>query len=549
MSKFTPIGLWKFFFPLFLFLILTPFLSGASPQEEFRSDLIAIRLSDAADKQQMPDALFLHDKHTQALKDKDCRECHIKTNDIFAFTYNRLKDAGYDADQKMYHDKCIGCHQEKRNLRIKSGPMTSECRLCHTQTSAYTSSAQPFGLNKSLHYRHEISESIQSTAPSESKTDDKDLNCGACHHEYDKDRNKTIYIKGKEGTCRYCHKTEKTEDARSFKTVAHEDCLNCHYQLKTSNKKAGPTDCSGCHDADSQSKIETIEDVPRIKRNQPDAILLSLWLKEAVKSGKPSQQFTKPVAFNHKSHETNIDTCYSCHHASMDTCNTCHTRLGTEKSKYTRLGSAMHSTESPISHSSCIGCHRSKLQDKNCAGCHAQMSKKSFSDSDCKKCHTITRKSMEPIPADDKATLKIAESEINLWTAPKSLVPEKDIPENVTIDIMKDQYEGATFPHRKIVKTLSARIQESKLATHFHGDAQTMCAGCHHHSPASVTPPKCASCHGISTSLEPDGRPGLKGAYHGQCIRCHQEMGIEKPAATDCVSCHKLQTRSAQQAD
>ena len=235
MSKFTPTGLWKFFFPLFLFLILTPFLSGASPQEEFRSDLIAIRLSDAADKQQMPDALFLHDKHTQALKDKDCRECHIRTNDIFAFTFNRLKDAGYDADQKMYHDKCIGCHQEKRGQGIKSGPVTSECRLCHTQTSAYTSSAQPFGLNKSLHYRHEISESIQSTAPSASKTDDKDWNCGACHHEYDKDLNKTLYIKGKEGTCRYCHKTEKTEDARSFKTVAHEDCLNCHYQLKTDN--------------------------------------------------------------------------------------------------------------------------------------------------------------------------------------------------------------------------------------------------------------------------------------------------------------------------
>ena len=540
MSKLPSAGLWKSFFPLFFFVILTIPFAAYTSQKEFRPDLIFIHLTDAVDNQQMPDVLFLHDQHTQALKDKNCRDCHLKNNKMFVFKFNRLKDAGYDADKRLYHKKCIGCHQEIRDQGIKSGPLTSECRLCHTQTPAYQSSTRPFGLDKSLHYRHVIADAIKSP-----KKDDKDENCGQCHHEYDKELNKTIYIKGMEGTCRYCHKTEKTDNSRSFQIVAHEDCLNCHYQLKSINKKAGPTNCAECHDADKQSKIETIKGVPRIKRNQPDAVLLSYWLKEASQSEKPSRQFIQPVAFNHKSHEADTATCYSCHHESMDSCSTCHTRIGTEKSKHIRLETAMHSTKSLISHSSCIGCHRSKLQDKNCAGCHLQMNSKRFSDVQCEKCHSINKKLLEPIPADDKKIVKIAESEINLWTAPQSLVPEKEIPENVTIDIIKDQYEGAVFPHRKIVNALLTRTQGSDLAKHFHNGAQTMCTGCHHYSPTSVMPPKCASCHGISPAPEPDGRPGLKGAYHGQCIRCHQEMGIEKPVATDCVSCHKLQTKSA----
>ena len=547
MSKFSSTGLWKLFFSLLLllslFLSLTmPLpLSVASPPEEFRSDLISIHLPVAVDKQQMPDVLFLHDKHTRALKDKSCQKCHLKEDDIFVFKFNRLKDAGYDSDKKMYHEKCISCHQEKKNQGVKAGPLTSECRLCHTQTPSYLSSIRPFGLDKALHYRHVIAEVIKSAKMNNEE------NCGRCHHEFDNTLKKTVYVKGKEGTCRYCHYPQKTDEARSFKTVAHEDCLDCHYQLKSEKIKAGPTDCAGCHDAEQQSKIETLADIPRIKRNQPDAALLSLWLKEAVKSKKPSLQFIQPVAFNHKFHEANTNTCYACHHESMEPCNNCHTRIGTEKSNYTRLGLAMHSTKSPVSHSSCIGCHTQKLQHKDCAGCHSQIRSKSFSDSDCKKCHTISRKSMEPPPAEDKHITHIAEAEIDSWTAPQSLVPEKDIPENVTIDIMKDHYEGATFPHRKIVQALYGRIQKSELAVHFHGDAQTMCTGCHHNSPASVMPPRCASCHGILP--EPDGRPGLKGAYHAQCIGCHQEMGIEKPVATDCISCHKLKTKPAQQSD
>ncbi|MEZ4603850.1 MAG: hypothetical protein R2861_10745 [Desulfobacterales bacterium] len=42
---------------------------------------------------------------------------------------------------------------------------------------------------------------------------------------------------------------------------------------------------------------------------------------------------------------------------------------------------------------------------------------------------------------------------------------------------------------------------ENRLAAHFHDDAKTLCAGCHHHSPVSLTPPACASCHKHVRSL------------------------------------------------
>ncbi|MCP4020221.1 MAG: cytochrome c3 family protein, partial [Desulfobacteraceae bacterium] len=62
--------------------------------------------------------------------------------------------------------------------------------------------------------------------------------------------------------------------------------------------------------------------------------------------------------------------------------------------------------------------------------------------------------------------------------------------------------------------------------------------GCHHNSPASLTPPKCSSCHGKSSDLKAD-KPGLKGAYHGQCITCHQKMEVKTVLPTDCTKCHE----------
>lgn len=531
-----------FFGFVLIFLVLSfPFI-GIASKNDHSADLIIIRLADTADNnKEMPDARFLHDKHTTALKNQDCSKCHLKENNAFVFKFNRTKDAGYDLDKELYHEKCVGCHQEQRDQGQTAGPLTSECRLCHTQAASSVSAAQhPFGMDKSLHYRHEVAETIP---PSGS---DIDANCSTCHHQFDKALDKTIYVKGEEGTCRYCHLSEKTEKVRSFKTVAHADCVNCHYQLNAESIKAGPTDCSGCHDAVKQTQIAKLENVPRYKRNQPDSVLLSLWLKDAWESKNPSKQFVNPVAFNHKTHEASVDKCYSCHHASMESCSSCHTRNGSEKSKYVRLGQAMHAT---YSQKSCYGCHSKNMASTDCSGCHFQMGEQNFSSSNCLKCHSIGQDALDPIPDNKKASAKIAEDRIKSWPDIIKSIPDDRIPDIVTIDVMVDQYEGAVFPHRKIVKALSDRLKENDLAQYFHDGTSSLCAGCHHYSLTPEYPPKCASCHGISYTPEADGRPGLKGAYHSQCITCHEQMGIEKPVSTDCTSCHKKRSISAHSID
>jgi hypothetical protein len=96
------------------------------------------------------------------------------------------------------------------------------------------------------------------------------------------------------------------------------------------------------------------------------------------------------------------------------------------------------------------------------------------------------------------------------------------------------------MPHRKIVMSLYKGMRDSRLAAAFHAAPEAVCAGCHHNAPATLTPPKCASCHG--KPFETEGKPGLKAAYHGQCMSCHKEMKLEKPASTNCVACHEKKT-------
>lgn len=96
------------------------------------------------------------------------------------------------------------------------------------------------------------------------------------------------------------------------------------------------------------------------------------------------------------------------------------------------------------------------------------------------------------------------------------------------------------MPHRKIVLSLADKIKDSGLASTFHATPEALCAGCHHNAPATVNPPKCGSCHAKPFTETDSAKPGLKAAYHGQCMGCHTEMKLEKPAATNCVACHEL---------
>ncbi|UCG62135.1 MAG: hypothetical protein JSV52_02285 [Candidatus Zixiibacteriota bacterium] len=87
------------------------------------------------------------------------------------------------------------------------------------------------------------------------------------------------------------------------------------------------------------------------------------------------------------------------------------------------------------------------------------------------------------------------------------------------IDELSDLYAPVDFNHK-----LHAEMVEM-------GEG---CSVCHHYSPPGKFPP-CNDCH-TDESTEPQTlrKPGLKGAYHRQCMGCHREWSHD----TKCIICH-----------
>ncbi|MBF0204729.1 MAG: hypothetical protein HQK67_10550, partial [Desulfamplus sp.] len=565
-------------FLVFLFLEQTSLYGKVGELQQGRSDGIVIDLAAIPDGDQMPAVTFFHDLHTEQVKENDCSVCHLKENDRFVFKFKRIKDTSTQTDMAIYHDNCVACHTDAKASGKKSGPLEAQCRDCHNTKSGIESTWNAIAFDKSLHNRHEKAKAIVSstkdsntknlknTAATDTSQDvtsttqdttstsqyatsasqnvtstsqiQDETNCSACHHSYDEKTQKIFYDKGKEDSCFYCHKEVKVDKADSMRNVSHNSCVNCH--LVEMKKFAGPINCKGCHDIEEQKKIQIVQDVPRIKRDQPDMTIMTGWdaaLKSPEEITKASKHQMNPVPFNHQNHEKETQNCRTCHHESLKNCKECHTVTGSDKGGFVKLEKSMHDIKS---NQSCIGCHNDYKKASDCAGCHDQMPEKSFADYDrsCSICHSVDADALN-LASMDKAAIsetakKIAQERDSAF---KKLSDEK-IPEKVSIGYISDKYEASDFPHEKIIKSIEKRIEKNSMAKVFHGDATTLCMGCHHNSPATEKPQKCGSCHG-KTEIKGDGRPGLKGAYHGQCITCHQKMKIETVAATDCNKCHK----------
>lgn len=126
-----------------------------------------------------------------------------------------------------------------------------------------------------------------------------------------------------------------------------------------------------------------------------------------------------------------------------------------------------------------------------------------------------------------------------------STVMAADMPDQVTIDSMVEMFEGVEFDH-----TMHTELGEDCSVCHHHttgtGNADERCVGCHGSSEA-VSVVGCSDCHVVAPfsaeqinheSLEiyqfHIDRPGLKAAYHWNCLGCHEAMD----GPTDCQDCH-----------
>lgn len=533
-----------------------------------RVDLIGIKPVVA--KPEMPGVVFVHDKHSMAVgaEGKNCSTCHDPVLEgarkgqlsyVFKGTENKtgteLKNA--------FHAKCIGCHTDTGRAGKPTGPLDADCRGCHSTRPELTNAWKDIGFDKLVHYKHVSSAAI---AP----VGDPQKNCGACHHVYDATAKKQVWVKDKEDSCRACHLMPqeradalaknpnadadggiKLKDMSDFRVAGHTACVGCHQEIaakKQPNVKVGPVDCAGCHSASAQAKLtegmadtKTAQSIPRLMRSQPDAVLL-LPQPDKEKAGAIKGTM-KPVAFNHEFHEGVTPDCRSCHHKKIESCRSCHTLEGSPKGGGIGLAAAMHKKESTRA---CVGCHTVEKQKPSCAGCHNTLPKGTPPNS-CAGCHAAPV-GVTASDAEDGSLLKLSKDAVTALAKATvdarkdhktEVFAQTEIPDQVTIGILGNEYEPVVLPHRKIVKTLLDRQNENRLAAVFHSDKASLCQGCHHNSPASKTPPKCVSCHTVDGQSAGTGRPALKAAYHQQCMNCHAVMQ-QKPAATDCTEgCHK----------
>lgn len=132
----------------------------------------------------------------------------------------------------------------------------------------------------------------------------------------------------------------------------------------------------------------------------------------------------------------------------------------------------------------------------------------------CQQCHTCKNPTAENMCLKPCPTLTSAHQK----GAVHSLT---EAPDEILLDKIADLYGPVHFNHKR-----HARMAEMG----------SNCQTCHHFSPAGQIPP-CKECHGGEGNPNNLRQPGLKGAYHRQCLNCHREWSHD----TQCNVCHAPQ--------
>ena len=89
-------------------------------------------------------------------------------------------------------------------------------------------------------------------------------------------------------------------------------------------------------------------------------------------------------------------------------------------------------------------------------------------------------------------------------------------------------------PDASILYHLTDLYTPVKFAHKAHTGYAENCTVCHHHHSEIEKTPPCRECHG--QPFKTLAKPGLKGAYHRQCMNCHRESGS---GPLGCEECHE----------
>ena len=452
---------------------------------------LELRLDDSQTPLQRAPARFEHRLHVETLGANSCVSCHAKPSDG-DFALRDVKSADRSARTDEIHRLCMGCHQQRQASGQKTGPEL--CGQCHRGAVGAAAAQAPVAMDLSLHQRHVASHGNK---------------CDGCHHVFDDASRKLVYRKGQEGGCRDCHK--RADDGRklSWRHAAHGACVGCHARDAAAGGKAGPTECAGCHDAATLAAVKRLDPVPRLDRGQP----VRVWMRAPWAT-------THTVVFDHARHEATSSACSNCHHQTLQRCEACHAAEGKPEGGNVTLEVALHS---PSSTRSCVGCHAKRAAaNTECAGCHDGTA--SGGGRRCEGCHA----GGDHARARTDENLEVAGQELAALPGSPDL-PDKDL----ELGDLKHLYQAAKLPHPRIIARLDKAVRASRLASHFHGRATTLCEGCHHHEAQDAKASRCASCHGRDEDERRD-KPSALHAYHRQCVNCHERMGIQAVGCTDC---------------
>lgn len=471
------------------------------------------RVSESAAPLRRPVVEFDHALHTDKLAQDGCEACHPKkaagtpaSQQPLEFELGRSQGTtDRDALMTYYHELCIGCHRDRAAQGNVAGAVA--CGECHAQRGRALSQRAPMAFDYTLHHLH-------------SQADKEE--CEHCHHvERDPGTGMLVHEAGAEESCRGCHGATEQEGRAPLRAAAHQDCVNCHLERLAHSAQSGPVECVGCHDAATrQAALARHEDLPgdppKPDVNQPKMA----WVQAP---GGTSNL----VAFDHELHQSQAQSCSGCHHQRLEACSECHTLTGSADGGGVTLEDAFHRRTATFS---CVGCHQQKALVKDCAGCHHELSQVP-SDRACARCHSgppagSNQPAKQPTPFDEEL----------------AALPDvgDDFPETVVIDSLAADYTPVTLPHRQIVAALDLIARSSRLAKRFHDRTDALCAGCHHESPLGTRPPPCRSCHQTAAHRTED-MPGLRGAYHRQCMGCHLQMAIEPLGCSE--GCHQEATK------
>ena len=122
-----------------------------------------------------------------------------------------------------------------------------------------------------------------------------------------------------------------------------------------------------------------------------------------------------------------------------------------------------------------------------------------------------------------------------------------DAPEEVSIDSIKELYDGVVFDHLSHIDFADGRCAKCHHNTAGVPMSKKICVECHKKSVTEGDKLACGDCHKLHPFaavhmkkkeflLYHIDKPSLKAAYHLKCIGCHKEQG----APTGCTDCHEM---------